>query len=88
MFIPNQARTQYLLSRLLCVPPDDFLKFSDGPNTPRHLPQDFKLATAITPLTIWQQWHHGLTFSGGIAVGPLKKIVQVHQKQQGVIVRF
>ena len=47
---------------------------SDGPNTPRHLPQDFQLATAITPLTIWQQWHHGLTFSGGIAVGPLKKI--------------
>ena len=30
---------------------------SDEPNTPRRLPRDFKLATAITPLTIWQQWH-------------------------------
>jgi len=38
------------------------------------LPADFELATAIIPLVIWQQWHHWLTVSGGIAVGALKNI--------------
>ena len=41
---------------------------------PRYLPQDFNLDSSISPLLIWQHWHHGLTLSGNRKVRPMKEI--------------
>ena len=45
---------------------------------PRLLLEDYILPTTINPLAVWQQWHHGVTFKDGIAVGPLKNIEPVN----------
>lgn len=52
--------------------------WSEEPLIPRFLPENFELCGSIPPLLIWQQWHHGLTVGGGIAVGGLKHIRPKH----------
>jgi hypothetical protein len=50
---------------------------SDDANNPipRFLPENYEVPRTIHPLSIWQQWHHGVSFNEGIAVGPLKNIL-------------
>ena len=47
---------------------------SDDEPRPRCLPQYFLLDTSLSPLLIWQHWHHGLTLSGNRKVRPLKRV--------------
>ena len=53
---------------------------SDSTYEPRLLPEYFELNRAITPLSIWQQWHHGLTLPDKSIIGPLKDIKASHCK--------
>jgi len=57
-----------------------FRWISDSTYEPRLLPEYFQLNTAITPLSIWQQWHHGLTLPDKSIIGPLKDIKASHCK--------
>ena len=45
---------------------------------PRLLPEHFRLLETITPLSIWQQWHHGTAISDGKTTLPLKDIQPKH----------
>ena len=38
------------------------------------LPEEFALDPAISPLLLWEQWHRGMTLSGGQIITPLKNI--------------
>jgi len=49
----------------------------DDKPTPRCVPEDFLLDPAISPLLMWQHWHHGLTLSGNRRVRPLKDVPTV-----------
>jgi len=49
----------------------------DNKPTPRCVPEDFSLDPAISPLLMWQHWHHGLTLSGNRRVRPLKDVPTV-----------
>lgn len=49
----------------------------DDKPTPRCVPEDFSLDPAISPLLMWQHWHHGLTLSGNRRVRPLKDVPTV-----------